>query len=144
MTSNIRVPRTARCAFCDYLSGQRSYTVMHRTSNAAALVTREQRGVGHVLVSPIAHRETLLDLTPTESIEIMHLIVSLARAIDRAMRPEGIAVWQNNGVPAEQTIPHVHFHIAGTYPGRGTDRGHVPELSLRETERIGEVLQPWL
>ncbi|GEL21709.1 HIT family protein [Pseudonocardia sulfidoxydans NBRC 16205] len=141
--SQLYVPDAGDCAFCAYLDGDRPYTILRRTGLAAVLVTREQRGLGHVLVIPIAHRPTLIDLGAAESNDVMRLLISSAKAIDRAMQPGGISVWQNNGVPSDQTIPHTHFHVAGTYPDRGTDRGPVPELSLAETEAIADRLDPW-
>jgi len=65
-----------------------------------------------------------------------------ARAIIAADNPSGISVWQKNGVAAAQQVPHLHFHVAGTLPGGGTDWGSVPELSLAETEAIAQRLRP--
>jgi len=60
--------------------------------------------------------------------------------IEEAYAKPGIAVWQNNGVPAGQAISHVHFHVAGTLPGGGTDFGEVRELSVTETDEIAQRL----
>jgi histidine triad (HIT) family protein len=142
MTSiNIEVPERESCAFCDYLSGARPYTVLERTDTVAALVTREQRGVGDVLVVPTAHRETILDLTVDEASAIMIEVIRVARAIDQTYKRPGIAIWQNNGLPAHQAIPHVHFHVAGTLEGGGTDWGHVSELTVEQTDDAAEQLR---
>jgi len=141
--SNIELPTGTRCAFCDYLSGTRPYTIVQRNAETATLVTREQRGVGHLLVVPIRHCPTILDLTSAEASTLMREVVAAARAIDRAFGAPGLAIWQNNGVPAEQTIPHVHFHVAGTLPGGGTERGDVKESALDVTEGIAGRLQPY-
>lgn len=45
-------------------------------------------------------------------------------------------VWQNNGIPAHQSLPHLHFHVAGTLPDGGTDWGDVPKLTLAQTDAI--------
>lgn len=131
------------CSFCDYLSGRRPFSVLQRSDLTAVLVTREQRGLGHLLVVPIAHRRTLLDLEPDEGAAVMATLIDAARAITRAFEPGGVAVWQNNGIPANQTIPHVHFHIAGTLPAGGTEFGDVPELSVEEADQIAERLRPF-
>jgi histidine triad (HIT) family protein len=65
----------------------------------------------------------------------------MAMAIDAAYARPGIAVWQNNGTPANQSVSHVHFHVAGTVKGGGTDWGDVEELPLSETDAIAEVLK---
>jgi len=48
--------------------------------------------------------------------------------------------WQNNGVPAQQAISHVHFHIAGTFKNVGTEFGEVEEKSVEETGEIAKRL----
>ena len=143
-SGSIEVPEAERCAFCDYLAGRRPFTVLRRDADTATLVTREQRGRGHVLVVPVRHRETILDLTASEASSLMNQVISAAHAIDLAFGRPGIAIWQNNGLAANQTIPHVHFHVAGTLPGGETDRGEVEELSVDETDAIARLLQPHL
>ncbi|MET8307782.1 HIT family protein [Micromonospora sp. NPDC005173] len=141
MSSHLEIPQTDDCAFCDYLSGKRPYSILERSDLAAILVTREQRGASHLLVTPVRHCPTLLELEEDESQAIMQLVRRAARAIDLTEQRPGIAVWQNNGVPAHQTIPHVHFHVAGTLPGGGTEWGDVQELSIGETEEIATNLR---
>jgi len=97
MSNSIDVPATDRCAFCDYLAGRRPFTVLSRDGLVAVLVTREQRGIGHLLVIPVAHRETLLELEPSEGSAIMSSVIAAGRAITLAYKSEGLAVWQNNG-----------------------------------------------
>lgn len=139
--SHIVVPGVERCAFCDYLAGTRPYTVLWRSDLIAVLVTREQRGAAHLLVLPVHHRETILDLTDEDAPALMLGIREAARVIDLAEGPPAISVWQNNGVAADQTIPHVHFHVAGTLPSGGTERGEVRELSVAETDAIASRLR---
>ncbi|WP_280410271.1 HIT family protein [Nocardia brasiliensis] len=134
--TSLDVPKTDRCAFCDYLSGRRPFTVLCRSEKVAILVTREQRGIGHVIVIPTRHVPTLLELDEKERHAIIDAVAAVAGAIDDAFERPGIAVWQNNGIAAHQTIPHVHFHVAGTLPGGSTEFGDVPELSVEETDRI--------
>lgn len=142
--SALEVPDKSRCAFCDYLSGRRAFTIVARTDQVAVLVTREQRGVPHLLVVPITHRETLLDLTDKELTSLALGVRSAAQAIDAAYERPGIAVWQNNGVSAHQTIPHVHFHVAGTLPEGGTNWGQVQEEPPEQTDAIARVIAPHL
>lgn len=142
--NHIVLPNAYPCAFCDYLSGARPYTVLMREELAAILVTREQRGASHVLVVPVRHAPTVLDLGDDESHAVIDLTKRAASAIDQADRRPGISIWQNNGVEAKQAIPHFHFHVAGTVPGGGTEWDEVDELSINETDLIAERLRPYL
>lgn len=138
--SSLNLPAEDRCAFCDYLTGARPYTVLWREDRVAVLVTREQRGIAHLLVIPTRHEPTLLDLADSEAGDLMIAVRDSARAISQAFERPGVAVWQNNGTAAHQAIPHLHFHVAGTLPGGGTDFGEVAERSVEETDDIGRKL----
>ena len=137
-------PDGGGCAFCDYLSGRRPYTTVASNERISVLVTREQRGVPHLLVIPVRHKETILDLDDEEAKALIIGVRQVAIAIDEAYRRPGIVIWQNNGVPASQTISHVHFHVAGTLDEGGTDWGDVEELPLHITDAIGRKLSPHL
>jgi histidine triad (HIT) family protein len=143
MTSGngIALPESDGCVFCDFLAGTRRYTILGRRELVATLVTREQRGVSHLLVVPTRHRATILDLEDDEAADLMKEVRRAARAIDLADQCPGIAVWQNNGVPAHQAVPHVHFHVAGTVGGGSTRWGPVPKLSVAETDAIAARLR---
>jgi histidine triad (HIT) family protein len=144
VSGNLVLPATDFCVFCDYLDGSRPFTILRRSDLVATLVTREQRGSAHVLVIPVRHAPTILDLTPAEAAAVMAGVVAAARAIDAAERQPGIAVWQNNGVPAMQKVPHAHFHVAATHGHDGTEWGDVERLSIAETDRIADRLRPYL
>lgn len=141
---HLDVPVEENCAFCAYLSGDRPYTVLSRDDVVATLVTRESRGVSHLLVIPTRHAPTILDLTESESVYLMHAVRSAAALIDRVEMRPGIAIWQNNGKPAAQAIGHVHFHVAGTLPSGGTEFGEVPELTVAQTDAIAARLRAHL
>jgi histidine triad (HIT) family protein len=137
-------PHSETCSFCEYLSGIRPYTILDRDELTATLVTYEQRGQGHVLVVPTQHRVTLLDLTAAERPAVMEAVHRATCAVVAAFDPDGVAVWQNNGVSANQSVPHVHVHVAGTLPGGGTIRGPVERLPKARTDEIAAALRPHL
>jgi histidine triad (HIT) family protein len=142
MTSTgIQLPSDGACAFCAYLEQSRPYTILTRNDVVATLVTREQRGVPHLLVLPVTHREIITDLTDFEANYIIIAVREAASLIDKVYHRPGIAVWQNNGVAANQAISHVHFHVAGTLDDGGTNRGEVEELSIDETEQIAQRIR---
>lgn len=135
--TSLDLPNDYPCAFCDYLAGRRPFTIICRTKLVAVLVTREQRGIGHVLVISTRHFRTLLEATECERHALIDTVASVAAAIDNAYERPGIAIWQNNGTAAHQAIGHLHCHVAGTLDEGGTAFGNVPELTLDETDLIG-------
>jgi len=138
--SSIDLPKNDACPFCAYLKGERPYTILSRTAFTATFVTREQRGHPHLLVLPLRHVPSILELTDSEAAAIAIEVRNAARLIDLAYCKPGIAVWQNNGIPAGQTISHVHFHVAGTLKDGGTEFGPVVEISIEKTDEIAKKL----
>jgi histidine triad (HIT) family protein len=142
--SSLVMHPTDRCVFCHFMTGSSQYTVLDSDEMTVTFVTREQRGVGHVLVIPRAHRETVIDLEPAEGAAVMATVITVSRAILDAFQCKGLAVWQNNGSAAHQRVPHVHFHVAGTLPGGGTNFDKVPFLPIEATEEIADQIRPFL
>ncbi len=71
-------------------------------------------------------------------------VVRASHAIICAYDPDGVAVWQNNGIPARQPVPHVHVHVAGTLPRGSTNWGEVTRATVPETDEIAAELRPHL
>lgn len=143
MKGSLQVPESKRCPFCDYLSGERRYIFLYRNSELAVAVTREQRGRSHLIVFPVEHHLSLLDLPDRLTGPLMRAVRDAARTIQAAEEADGIAVWQNNGLAASQVVPHVHFHVAGALPEGGTNFGSVPEISLEAAQEIADRLEPF-
>jgi histidine triad (HIT) family protein len=146
----IDVPQRDRCAFCNNLAGENRFAVVEELEQTIAFLPPRQSGQGHVLVIPRRHAPTLIDLTSSEALAIMHQVHRIANAIARAYDPVGLNVFQNNGVTAGQTVPHYHVHIvpsyAGDQPGR-IFRSEEVERSPHEdlllvAEQIREHLEP--
>lgn len=137
----VDVPNPRACAFCSYLEGGRPYVFLWREPNVVVAVTREQRGISHLLILPVVHTPTLLELDTRTAESLMLALRDAAITIDRADQRPGIAVWQNNGIAARQTIGHLHFHVAGTLPDGGTEFGTVEEISLGAAAHIAKRLR---
>ena len=74
---------------------------------------------GHTLV---VHKHSkarnLLDIEPQPLGELIVGVQKIARAVRKALTPDGLVVTQFNGAPAGQTIFHLHFHILPRWEGQ--------------------------
>lgn len=73
--------------------------------------------VGHVLLVPRAHHETLTDLPPELVEPLFANAQRLARAVQAAFEAEGSFVAMNNRV--SQSVPHLHVHVVPRRKGDG-------------------------
>lgn len=95
------------CQFCGLLSGA-DYVVLEDEISVAFLDHRPLF-IGHTLLIPKAHYETLADLPHKLLAPFFANVQSLARAVESAMDAEGSFVAVNNRV--SQSVPHLHVHI---------------------------------
>ncbi len=61
--------------------------------------------------APTVFLPGLSDDTGTGLAAMMATVQKVAKAVDRALAPDGILLKQYNRAPAGQSIFHVHFHI---------------------------------
>ena len=66
---------------------------------------------GHTLVVPKEPAETLDQLSDAAAAAVGRVLPRLCRAVIAATGVRPYNVLQNNGAPAHQAVPHVHFHI---------------------------------
>src|SRR4051812_1885966 len=72
---------------------------------------------GHVLVIPKEPAENVLDLSPDGMVAMMATTQKVAKAVDKALSPDGILLKQYNGAAAGQSVFHIHFHIVPRWDG---------------------------
>ena len=66
---------------------------------------------GHTLVVPKEAAETLDQLSDEAAAAVGCVLPRLCRAVIAATGVRHYNVLENNGAPAHQAVPHVHFHI---------------------------------
>ncbi|HYD27188.1 HIT family protein [Brevundimonas sp.] len=83
---------------------------------------------GHVLiVSKTSTARTLLDIEPEALARLIEATRRTARAVVKALAPEGFQIMQFNGEAGGQTVFHLHFHIVPRWSGRPVKgHGHAP------------------
>jgi histidine triad (HIT) family protein len=87
---------------------------------------------GHTLVIPKqAQAQDFLDIKPTDLQMLIVATQKVARAVDQALRPDGIRIIQFNRPSAGQTVFHIHFHILPIYAGVEV-KGHSREMAPKE------------
>jgi histidine triad (HIT) family protein len=89
---------------------------------------------GHVLVIPKTPSRNLLDADPAALAAAIPYVQRVAKAVQKALHPDGIRLVQFNEAPAGQSVFHLHFHVIPVYEGidvgrHGQGRGDDAELA---------------
>ena len=130
--------------FAKILRGDAPAIKIYEDDVAIAFMDIFPQSPGHCLVVPREPARNLLDLSPETASAAIQRVQRLARAVEAALKPDGIVVTQFNGAPAGQTVFHIHFHIIPRWAdeplGRhGSGQADMDELKA-QAEKIRNAL----
>lgn len=129
----------AGCVFCEIVGGKRGAHVVFRDSLSMAFLDSRPLFLGHTLLVPLTHYETLTDL-PHELVGPLFVNAKIiARAVELAMGAEGTFVAINNRV--SQSIPHLHIHVVPRRRGDGLRGFFWPRTRYRDEEQAEQVAE---
>jgi histidine triad (HIT) family protein len=105
------------CLFCRMIQGEVATPVVYESEVAFAFLDSRPLFLGHCLVLPRRHIETLA-VMPSELLGPFFAEVQLvARAVEAAMEAQGTFVAMNNRI--SQSVPHLHVHVVPRNRGDG-------------------------
>jgi histidine triad (HIT) family protein len=103
--------------FCEIGRGDVAAAVVARTSDLIAFLDHRPVFKGHVLIAPIRHIDTVLDLPSDLMTPFLTLGQRVAKAIVDALGAQGTFLAINNVV--SQSVPHLHLHVVPRTKGDG-------------------------
>lgn len=95
---------------------------------------------GHVLVvSKTSTARNILEIEPEALARLAAAVQRTARAVEKALKPEGLSLMQFNGDAGGQTVFHLHFHIVPRWADRPMKgHGHAP---MADAEQLNVLAQ---
>lgn len=110
--------------FAKIIRGEIPAVKVYEDDIALAFMDLFPQSPGHTLIIPKrAQARNFLDLPGDHVGSYMLRVQKVARAVEKALSPDGIVVLQYNGAPAGQTVFHLHFHVIPRWEGK-TMAGH--------------------
>ena len=103
--------------FAKILRGEIPCVKVYEDAKTLAFMDVMPESDGHVLVIPKEPAEDVLDLSANGMTAMMATTQKIARAVDKALTPDGILLTQYNGAAAGQSVFHIHFHIVPRWEG---------------------------
>jgi ATP adenylyltransferase len=107
------------CPFCAIPSREGDESlVVARGQTTYAVLNRHPYNPGHLMVLPYRHVADLTELTPAESVELVHMTQQALRALRTVGRPQSSNVGLNLGLAAGASVAaHLHQHVVPRWTG---------------------------
>ena len=125
------------CVFCDIIEGRTPAEVVFEDEETLAFMDINPANPGHTLIIPKRHVRDIYELDDETATVVIRTTVRVARAIKRALQPDGMNLVQSNGRAGGQEIFHFHMHIIPRWYGDGLRLARPPVV--RRTMSIKEA-----
>jgi len=99
------------CIFCKIASGSIPCNRIYEDDSVLAFLDIGPVSVGHTLVIPKQHFETMADCPAEVLAAVASVLGRIAMAVSTATGSDGYNVLCNNGRAAGQLVNHMHFHV---------------------------------
>src|SRR5579863_7036101 len=98
------------CIFCKIVAGAVPCFKLFEDTETLAFMDINPVHDGHCLVIPKAHWLNAFEIPPEGIGAAARTAARLAKAVNAALRPDGLNLIQSNGPGAAQSVAHFHFH----------------------------------
>lgn len=102
---------------CAIVAGELDAAVVLRDDDVVAFLDHRPVFKGHVLVAPVQHVDTLLELPAELMVPVLTAAQRIATAVMAGLGAQGTFVAINNVV--SQSVPHLHVHVVPRTKGDG-------------------------
>ena len=127
------------CVFCDIIKGDIPSYKVYEDDNYLAILDISQATLGHTLVMPKKHYDTILDMEDDKAGELMSVADKIAKKIVTNLNATGCNMLINTGEVAGQTVKHVHLHIVPRYTESDSIKIEVKENKFNLDEVIKRI-----
>ena len=101
------------CIFCKIADGSIPSTAVYSDNLAYAFADIHPQAPVHVLIIPREHIDSMMDVEPSESALLGHLLWVAAEIARTKELGNGYRIVVNTGPDGGQTIDHLHLHLLG-------------------------------
>jgi histidine triad (HIT) family protein len=127
------------CLFCKIVSGQVAAHVVDDGPEALVFLDHRPVFVGHCLVVPKVHHETLSDVPASELGPLFARVQRVARAVEKGLGADGTFVAANNRV--SQSVPHFHVHVVPRRKKDGLRGFFWPRQKYESEDRVRATVE---
>ena len=117
---------------CRIVAGELDAAVVLHSDDVVAFLDHRPVFKGHVLVAPVRHVDTVLDLPADLMTPLLTQVQWVAAAVVDGLGAQGTFVAINNVV--SQSVPHLHVHVVPRTKGDGLRGFFWPRTSYRDGE----------
>lgn len=108
-----------QCVFCKIVKGELPSLILEETADFLCLLPIDMECFGHTLIVPKQHYADVASAPAVIGQGIFQCAQTLSQQFGEKFGAMGFNLLNANGIVAEQSIPHLHFHFLPRREGDG-------------------------
>lgn len=109
---------SANCIFCKIVRGNIPAAKVYEDDQTLTFMDIQPASPGHTLIISKTHATNLMEIAEADLLAATRTVQRVARAVRKALTPDGIRIVQTNGAAAGQSVFHYHVHIIPMQEGQ--------------------------
>jgi len=105
------------CSFCKIVSREDPASIIYEDDLVLAFMDLHPANVGHTLVVPKEHWETIYDIPEKVLSSLFVVVKRISVAVKKVVGAEGVSILQFNGRASGQSVMHFHVHVIPRFRG---------------------------
>ena len=131
----------SNCLFCKIIAKEIPSYILYEDTNIIAFLDILPVNLGHTLILPKKHIDTLLEMDNSTIDSIFTAARGIADSIIKAVGAQGFNILVNNKKAAGQLIDHAHIHIIPRFEGDGYEHWHGKKIPEQEMQEIANKIK---
>ena len=107
------------CLFCSIINKEKPAYIFYEDDAVVAFLDVFPHALGHTLVVPKRHMETMLELRDDELASFWKGVRRALEVLNRSLEPDGFTIGINHGKVGGQAVEHLHIHLMPRFLGDG-------------------------
>jgi len=107
------------CLFCKIIAREVPAEIVYDDETVLGILDMHPRAVGHTMILPKRHAETILDVPSGDLGAIFSAVQHMTELLKNRLHPDGFTIGVNHGKASGQAIDHLHVHIIPRFRADG-------------------------
>ncbi len=129
------------CLFCKIVERKIPAQIVYEDDETLAFLDINPINPGHTLVVPKKHSPDVFEIDDKDWIAVMRVARTIARALEKALKTDGINLGMNNKSGAGQVVFHAHVHVMPRFAGDPHKLWPGKPYAEGEFEKMGDKIR---
>ena len=129
------------CIICKLVRNELPSRVVYEDENFVCFLPLEVEAFGHTIIAPKPHYADLFSVSAECLNDLFAVIQKVALHYQTALGATGINLLHACGVSAQQSVPHLHFHLIPRFDEDGLDAWPMFPKTQQDKDELLKMLR---